>query len=203
MPTGAHDLLKTPVAVLLTALLVSACTGGEAAPAADEEPTSTASEQPTSPASSTPAAETGPPDPGPVPEAPRPRRGPEGQRAFARHVVASWAWSLQANDAAPLLEAGRSKARPCEGCTDLRAELRARDDEGWYVELPPLGVGRTRLAPDGDAVVATTRVDIPESETYFYDGSFRSTNPAHDEAVFEVRMRRAADRYVLLSFTVS
>jgi hypothetical protein len=138
-----------------------------------------------------------------MPDPPRPRPGPEGQRAFAQHVIASWAWALQANDAEPLVVASRSRKRPCTGCGDLARELRKRDRQGWYVDLPAVSVERTRLRRDGDEVVATSRVGIPESDTYFYDGTFRSTNPAHDDATFTVRMRRTQDRYVLMSFTVA
>jgi hypothetical protein len=138
-----------------------------------------------------------------MPDPPRPRPGPKGQRAFAQHVIASWAWALQANDAEPLVTASRSSKRPCTGCGDLARELRRRDRQGWYVDLPAVSVERTRLRRDGDEVVATSRVSIPESDTYFYDGAFRSTNPAHDDATFTVRMRRTQDRYVLVSFTVA
>ena len=78
-----------------------------------------------------------------------------------------------------------------------------------------LNSGSGLNARAGDAVYAASKfalraladsqprfIDIPESDTYFYDGTFRSTNPAHDDATFLVRMRKAADRYVLVSFTL-
>lgn len=198
-----HALLRASAAVVGTVLLVSSCSSDAEAPDVDASP-STASESPTETASEqpTPSAEPTVPEPPAMPEPPRPRAGPKGQRAFAQHVMASWAWSLQANDATPLLEASRSRKRPCSGCRELDQELRKRDRQGWYVDLPALRVERTRLRRDGNEVVARSRVDIPESETYFYDGTFRSTNRAHDDATFLVRMRRADDRYVLVSFTL-
>ena len=198
-----NALLRATAAVVGTVLLVGSCSSDTEAPDADASP-STASASPTETATEepTPSAEPTLPEPPAMPEPPRPRPGPKGQRAFAQHVMASWAWSLQANDATPLLEASRSRKRPCSGCRQLDRELRKRDRQTWYVELPPLRVERTRLRRDGDEVVARSRVDIPESETYFYDGSFRSTNRAHDDATFEVRMRRTDDRYVLMSFTL-
>lgn len=202
-------LLRRSAAVVATALVVGSCSGDAEppAPATGTSDSGTASTSPSPTPSESPeasaTAETGPPEPPAMPRPPRPRPGPEGQRAFAEHVVAAWAWSLQANDAAPLLAASRSPARPCSGCRELARELRDRDREGWYVDLPPIGLGGTRLRRDGEEVVASTRVDIPESDTYFYDGSFRSTSPPHEDATFEVRMRRTDDRYVLVSFTLA
>lgn len=194
-------LLRAAAGVMGAVLLVS-CSGATDSPAATPS-TSAALPSTREPAAETPSPPAGPtlPDPPVMPEPPRP--GAEGQRAFARHVIASWAWSLRANDAAPLLAASRSRSRPCTGCRELARELRRRDREGWYVDLPTLSVERTRLRRDGEEVVASSRVGIPESDTYFYDGGFRSTNPPHDGARFLVRMRRAESRYVLVSFTVT
>ncbi|HEX4977324.1 MAG TPA: hypothetical protein VFV40_05610 [Nocardioides sp.] len=195
-------LLRATAGAVGVALIVGSCSGDGETPSAD--PTTRTPAASTS-ASEEPSPSAGPtaPEPPAMPRPPRPRAGTEGQQAFAQHVIASWAWSLQANDATPLLEASRSPRRPCTGCRELARELRVRDRERWYVDLPTLAVGRTRLRRDGDEVLASTRVDIPQSDTYFYDGRFRSTNPAHDDAAFVVRMRRASDRYVLVSFTVT
>jgi hypothetical protein len=199
-----HALLRATAGVVGTVLLLGSCSGDAESPDASPSPSaSTPSADGTATEEPSPSAEPTVPEPPAMPEPPRPRPGPEGQRAFAQHVIASWAWSLQANDAEPLLEASRSRKRPCSGCRELARELRKRDRETWYVDLPPVSVGRTRLRRDGDEVVAGSRVDIPESDTYFYDGSFRSTNPPHDDATFVVRMRRAEDRYVLVSFTLA
>jgi len=198
-----HALLRATAAVVGTVLLVGSCSGDAGSSEKDPEPSPTSAGA-TEAADEEPSASAEPtvPEPPAMPEPPRARPGAKGQRAFAQHVMASWAWSLQANDAAPLLEVSRSGRRPCTGCRELGRELRKRDRQEWYVDLPALRVERTRLRRDGDEVVARSRVDIPESETYFYDGSYRSTSPAHDDATFLVRMRRAADRYVLVSFTV-
>lgn len=207
MHPGRHALLRATAGGLGLVLLLSACSGGDESPDADASP-SASSPSATETVSEAASEEPGPsaeptvPEPPAMPEPPRPRPGPKGQRAFAQHVMASWAWSLQANDAAPLLEVSRSAKRPCTGCRELARELRRRDRQEWYVDLPAVRVERTVLRRDGNEVVARSRVDIPESETYFYDGSYRSTSPAHDDATFLVRMRRAADRYVLVSFTV-
>ncbi|MFP5252856.1 MAG: hypothetical protein ACLGH4_03565 [Actinomycetes bacterium] len=196
-------LLRATAGLAVAVLLVGSCSSGTDAPAAAPSRTTT-SPGTTDPATEepTPTAEPTQPTPPPMPQPPRPRPGPQGQRAFAQHVMASWAWSLQANDPRPLLEASRSARRPCSGCRELARELRDRDRAEWYVDLPPLRVDRTRLRRDGDEVVARSRVDIPESDTYFYDGTFRSTNPPHADATFLVRMRRVADRFVLVSFSV-
>jgi hypothetical protein len=199
-----HALLRATAGVVGVALLVGSCSGDAESPAAEPSP---AADSPTGSGTATedvsPAAEPTVSAPPPMPEPPRPGPGPKGQRAFGQHVIASWAWSLQANDAEPLVLASRSRKRLCTGCRDLVKELRKRDRQDWYVDLPAVSVERTRLRRDGDEVVATSRVDIPESDTYFYDGTFRSTNPAHDDATFTVRMRRTPERYVLVSFTVA
>lgn len=199
-----HALLRATAGVVGMALLVASCSGEAGPPEADPSP---AVDSPTGSGTATggvsPAAEPTVPAPPPMPEPPRPRPGPKGQRAFGQHVIASWAWSLHANDAEPLVLASRSRKRLCTGCRDLVQELRERDRQGWYVDLPAVSVERTRLEREGDEVVATSRVDIPESDTYFYDGTFRSANPSHANATFTVRMRRTPERYVLVSFTVA
>ncbi len=185
--------------IVSLALALSACSGGTETDASDPgtaEPSQVASPSSTPAAAPTtlPAAE--PPTP------PRTRRGPTGQKAFARFVMDAWGWSLRHNDAAPLLAVSPSKKRPCNGCSPLVRELAERDDEGWYVDFPGVSVDRTRLRSDGDIVVATSRVDIPSSDAFQYDGSYRSSNPAHDDATFVVRMQLVKGAYRLVSFTV-
>lgn len=198
-------ILRAAAGVLGVVLLLGSCSGGAASPDADARPSAPSPSVTASASASavpTPSADPTLPEPPAMPQPPRPRPGPKGQRAFAQHVMASWAWSLQANDAEPLLEAGPAR-RPCTGCRELARELRTRDRQEWYVDLPALRVDRTRLRREGDEVVASSRVDIPESDTYFYDGTYRSTNPPHDGATFSVRMRWVGDRYVLVSFTIA
>jgi hypothetical protein len=186
-------------AALTVVVTFSACSG----PA--DEPTApaprTPSESPASPAPTTGTAtdRTVPPPP----ELPHFRPGPKGQRAFAGFVRDAWSWSLVSNDAAPLLRVSPSKKRACDGCRALERELRSRDRAGWFVDFPGLDPGATKVRRDGDVMTATTRVTIPESETYFEDGRFRSTNPQHARARFVVEMRRTASGYRLLSFRVA
>lgn len=202
-----HALLRATAGAVGAVLLVGSCSADAGSPQAeDPSPAESPSGSPTGSAAATEEpspAEPTVPSPPPMPEPPRSGPGPKGQRAFAQHVIASWAWALQANDAEPLVLVSRSPQRLCTGCRDLVRELRKRDRQGWYVDLPAVSVQRTRLRRDGDEVVATSRVDIPESDTYFYDGTFRSTNRAHDDAAFTVRMRKSRDGYVLVSFTLA
>jgi hypothetical protein len=187
------------VAALTTVLLLTGCTAGSEEQAGDDAPSA--------PAVSSPAAtpsETAPSTAPVVPEAPESpawRRGAEGRRAFARYVMEAWGWSLRSNDAAPLLRASPRKS-PCEGCGTLADELARRAKQGWYVDFPGVEVERVRLRGSGDTVVATSRVDIPESDSFHEDGSFRSTNPAHQGATFTVRMRAVERGYRLLSFSI-
>lgn len=115
----------------------------------------------------------------------------------------AWSWSLITNDANPLLQASPSRKQPCDGCRRLQEELEDRAKEGWYVDFPGLTVERTRLTRNGRTVTATTKVAIPESDSFFEDGTYRSTSPAHPDASFVVRMRLADDGYQLLAFSVS
>ena len=200
-PTPFRLLVAGVTAALLAGLL-GACSGTPDEAGAGPSPT------PGTPATSTPAQEstTTAADPGrdlpDAPEPPRHRRGPAGQEQFARYVMAAWVWSLRSNDATPLLEASRSRRQPCAGCDTLAEELERRERQGWHVALEGIDVQRTRLRRDGDVVVATSRVDIPESASLHEDGSFRSTNPAHEDATFTVTLRPGPKRHVLVSFTV-
>jgi hypothetical protein len=114
----------------------------------------------------------------------------------------TWSWSLRSNDSRPLSRLSPGRKQPCEGCRALARELARRDRQGWYVDFPGLDVGRTRLRPEGDVVVATSRVDIPGSDSFYEDGGFRSSSPAHDDARFTVTMRWSKRGYRLLSFSV-
>jgi hypothetical protein len=117
--------------------------------------------------------------------------------------MAAWSWSLRANDAGPLLAVSPSRKQPCRGCGPLEKELAQRAGDGWYVDFPGLSVDRTRLRRDGREVVATSKVDIPESDSFLDDGTYRSTNPAHPGATFVVRMRLTKGEYRLVSFGIS
>lgn len=197
-------MLPAPAPVRLVAAsaalvgLLAACNG-------TQEPSGSPSSSPAS-AASTPQAADEEQSPSSsasaTPRPPKAGKGPNGQRAFARFVMDAWSWSLITNDASPLLAASPSRTKPCEGCRRLERELANRADEGWYVDFPGLTVGRTRLARDGTTVTATTRVDIPESDSFFEDGTYRSSSPAHPDATFRVRMRLVDGDYRLLAFSV-
>jgi hypothetical protein len=189
----------TAVALLAAALTAGGCSGTADDPEAAPSPSTSVS---TSPPSSPSTDATSEPEVE-APQPPKARRGPAGQEAFARHVMESWVWALRHNDASPLLEASASSKRPCVGCVPLDKELRKRTKEGWYVDLPGISVQRTRMQPEGEVVVATSRVDIPASDSYYDDDSYRSTSPAHDDATFTVRMKYTQRGYVLESFTVA
>ena len=187
------------VITLATTLGLGGCSESENTPAATPSTTTSVSPaaDPIPGPSATTAAEPAAPQP------PRARRGPAGQEAFARFVMDAWSWSLRTNDASPLLDAGVSRKQPCDGCTTLARELDGRVEAGWYVDFPGLTVERTRLRPDAGAVVAVSKVAVPESDSYLDDGSYRSTSPAHDDATFTVTMRWVKGAYRLVSFTVT
>jgi hypothetical protein len=190
MPQRARSVLA---AALVTALL-SGCSSGSpdtSSPSA-APPTSTG---PTSDPSASTATDAPPP-------APRPAPGPVGQQAFARHVMDLWGYALRTNDAAPLSKLGGAKS--CGGCAALSTELARREKQGWVVDFAGLAVRSVSVAkPRGAERVARARVDIPASDSYNTDGSFRNTSPAHAGSTFLVRMRYADKHYRLVSFTVS
>lgn len=201
----SHGRGRRHLAALATAsllLAVAACSG----PGEEPGSSSSASVSPAGTPSTTPSANASPVVETPaVPDAPEPpetSKGRGGQKQFVEFVMAAWSWSLRSNDATPLLEVSLGKD-PCRGCTPLRKELESRDADGWYVDFPGLHVDRIRLRPAGRDTVARARVDIPQSDTLHEDGSYRSTNPAHDDATFSVRIRLVKGDYRLVSFGVS
>ena len=196
MPQRARSVLAAVlVGGLLAALLAGCSSGADGKSSTSPSAAAPASTGPSS-APSAPTATDAPPP------APRPAPGPAGQRAFARHVMDLWGYALRTNDAAPLRELGGTKA--CGGCAALSTELARREKQGWVVDFAGLDVRSVAVAkPRGAERVARARVDIPASDSYNTDGSFRNTSPAHAGSTFVVRMRYADKRYRLVSFTVS
>jgi hypothetical protein len=138
-----------------------------------------------------------------APRPPAPKRGRTGQKRFAGHVMAAWSYGLSTNDARTLTRLSPRK-KPCEGCTAYAKELAKRRKQGWSVDFPGVVVRSVRLKQQGDGVTyARSRVDIPQSDSFNSNGSFRNTNQAHPGATFEVLMRYTKKGYRLLAFTVS
>jgi hypothetical protein len=124
-----------------------------------------------------------------------------GRQAFAEYVLQAWIYSLNTNDASPLLDA--SGPTPCDGCRDLAAELRTRAEAGWHVLLGDVRVSSVTQQTSGrDATVALS-VAIPESTSQHADGSYRGSNPAHPRSTFTVAMRHTGDGFRLTSFSLS
>lgn len=192
MPQRARSL---PAAALVAGLLLAGCSSGSDDPSSSGSPSSSAS-----PSGSTkPSTSTSPDAP---PPAPRAAPGPVGQKAFARHVMDLWSYALRTNNARPLTKLAGTKA--CAGCAALGRELARRQKQGWVVDFTGLRVGTVTVAKQkGPERVARSKVDIPESDSYNADGSFRNTSPAHAGSMFVVRMRYTDKHYRLVSFTVS
>ncbi len=205
MPTGAAPsprLLRARLRVALVvaalgpAMLLGGCSGSDATPAAKDTATSSPTSASTSP--TTGAVPTA----GTPPSAPRATRGRAGEHAFARYVMDLWAYALRTNDAKPLSALALGK-KPCGGCAALTRELGQRRTQGWTVDLPGVRVRKAKVTRQGDVQVVRAVVDIPQSDSYNADGTFRNTSPAHPGATFEVQMRMSDRRYRLVSFTVS
>jgi hypothetical protein len=71
------------------------------------------------------------------------------------------------------------------------------------VDFRGVDVRRLRVSGPPRAAVARAVVDIPASDSFHDDGTFRNTSPAHAGASFVVRMRFTGRAYRLVSFSVS
>ena len=136
------------------------------------------------------------------PKAPAPARGPAGQKRFARHMMDLWGYALRTDDARALV-ALSAPGSPCRGCTAFATSMQKRRKQGWYVDFPGVRVRTVTVRPVDGNVYARAKVDVPQSDSYDTDGSFRNTNAAHRGATFEVLMHRGKKRFQLLAFTVS
>lgn len=191
--------LRTVGVSLALALLLAAC-GGDAT-----EGAGSAAEQ--EPASAAPAP-SGPPD-RPAPSLPTGAEALEndraGRAAFAEHVVETWAYAIATNDPEPLL-ALAPRTQPCEGCRPFARELDQRSDQGWFVALDRVlvtDVDAPRRAAPRSAVRATVTLDIPATYALNDDRTFRSTNPSHEDATFEVEMAWQRGGFVLLAYSLT
>ena len=111
-----------------------------------------------------------------------------------------WAYALRTNDASPLAATGLGR-KPCGGCAPLAKELAKRRTQGWTVDFPGLAVRHVALSSLGGDRVARARVDVPASDSYNDDGTFRNTSPAHSGATFLVQMRLVKKQWRLVSFS--
>ncbi len=113
-----------------------------------------------------------------------------------------WGYGLRNNDAKPLVSLSPKK-KPCRGCKDYAASLQQRRKRGWAVDFPGITVHKLTTAKVRGGTYVKAVVDIPASDTYNRDGSFRNTNKAHNGAAFEMLVHFDKSGYQLLSFTVS
>lgn len=184
--------------VLFAGLAVSAC-GGEDEPEAEPSPTpTTASPTPT-------PTETRPPTKPEVDEPTLPafRKGEAGQEAFATYVVQAWAYALATNDADPLVGLSVGRKQACRGCPELITELKERTAEGWSVYPFEVAIEGIRLIESALGVTARVSFDVPETRSFFDDGSFRNDSAAHDDSTFTISMRPEKQEYRLIGFTIS
>jgi hypothetical protein len=192
-------LLRALPLLLCVMLVASGCSGGSEASdkkSASPSPSSSASASPSSTSASPKAKREAPP------VEPKAKRGKAGQKAFARYVMRLWGYGLRNNDAKPLV-ALSPKKKPCRGCKDYARALQQRRKRGWAVDFPGVTVHKLTTAKvKGDTYVKAV-VDVPASDTYNRDGSFRNTNKAHNGAAFEMLVHFEKKGYRLLAFTVS
>ena len=185
-------------ALLTMSLLATGCSADPEPGASDDSPSVSPSP------SVTPAPEASPTraavqDPA-VPNPPRGRNDRRGREAFAEYVLQAWIYALNTNDPQPLVDV--SGAEPCGGCRQLQSELEDRAEEGWYVALEGVRVASTRVPTSGRTSRVLMSVNLPESDTFYDDGRFRSTNPAHPRSTFEVEMTYTGKRFRLDAFSL-
>jgi hypothetical protein len=198
--------------VALTATFAAATTA--LAACGDDEPdalptterTSTPTAAPATPTATAPATPTAEPTESATlrpPRRPQSKNTPKGRKDFAVFVIERWGYALATNNATAVA-ALAPKGTTCQGCRQLRAELAKRKERGWFVDFPGADVKRVKVVP-GDTPgvwVATARISVPASRSYFEDGTYRNDNDAHPNVDFTVRMRHQAGRFVLLAFTI-
>ncbi len=158
---------------LCAALVLGGCSGGS-----DDEPSSSksssASASPTASTSTRPATDR--PTRARPPAAPKPTRGPAGQKRFAklRHGAVGLR-AAQQRRAARWSRSARP-ARSARGARRSTTSLHQRKQAGWHVDFAGVDVRKLTVKKVDDNVYAKAKVDIPESDSYNADGSFRNTN---------------------------
>jgi hypothetical protein len=184
--------------VLVTGVL-GGC-GGDDKPDATGSPTPTGGASTPSPTTSPTSAGTGVPRPT-MPSRPAYSKGRAGEERFARYVVAAWSYALSSNDISPLLFAGGGDL--CTGCDVLDKTLHQRTKEHWSVLPFSVRVRKSVVAATDTKANVQLTVDLPETQSFFRNGSYRNTSPAHPGATFLVKMSVLKGAYRLDSFTLS
>ena len=180
--TTAARGLRLCVSVAATTLVLGACGGGDDEPAADPGESPSSASAATSDFSPTPTNTEPPTVEKPI--EPDFADSAQGKRAYVTYIVDGWVYALNTNDPVVLLD--ESGKKPCRGCDSTRKELTERKKEGWYVQLPGVDVRKVTFRRDGEVEVATAVVDIPASQSFFEDGTFRNDNDAHRGAEFVI-----------------
>lgn len=127
-----------------------------------------------------------------------------GRDAFVRHVIDLWAHALATNDATALR--ALAPQRRCDGCAALTRELEGRRTEGWYVALHGVevrAVSGPRRVASGQPVTVVATVDIPATFSLNDDGTYRTSNPSHTGASFEVDVAWLRGGFRLLGYALS
>ena len=183
--------------MIVASLVLAGCGGGS-----EKEPDPSPSPSPSVLTSASASIPSATPTAEKVPRAPTATPGKAGQRKFARHVMDLWGYGLRTNNAKPIV-ALSPKGKPCRGCAEFAATLKERKQQGWSVDFAGLKVRKVVPKQVAGHTYARSTVDIPKSDSYNTDGTFRNTNEEHNGATFEVLMSYTKKRYHLLAFTVS
>ena len=200
-------LRSSASAVVTAALLASAAVGcssddgpqqasAESSPSASTEASASPSAEPSetpAPSESADAEQAGTvQDEVEAPEEPTGLKNNAKSRAeFTRYVVDAWIYAFISNDPKPLVDA--SVKGGCDGCSNLRKEMRKRSKEGYFIELVGVGVGKTnepkKQPPDGKVTITKTSLALPESRILNEDGTLRALSPAHPDTTFTAKVK--------------
>jgi hypothetical protein len=200
--TRAHRL-SVHVGLTAAALVLGACAGDASEPASDPGESGSPSSAETSESLTVSPSPTASPTPD-KPREPRFRDNRAGKRAFVKYIIDGWGYALQTNDPSVLLDA--SGRKPCRGCVPLRRELRQRAKDEWYVDFPGARLRKVTFRADGPVEVATAIAGIPESQSFFEDGTVRNDNKARKRVRFVLDIRPDGQgkrrHWTLLAFSV-
>ena len=119
------------------------------------------------------------------------KNNPKDRAEFTGYIVDSWIYAFISNDPKPLISS--SVKGGCDGCGNLRKEMKKRTEEGYFVELVGVGVGKTtepkKQPPDGKVTITKTSLALPESRILNEDGTLRALSPAHPDTTFTAKVK--------------
>lgn len=184
--------LTAAVTALVFTMTLTACGGND-----DSTDIPEASPAPSEPASPTPTDTSSTLEKPTLPEA---TNDLAGQKAFAKYVVAAWAYGLGTNDFSAVAKV--DPAGTCNGCKEMRGTLADRKSDGWHIEKPAVSVNSSDLVvKKGPLRVVGMEIATGRSQSVNDDGSVRKRNKPMT-LYFEVGMVFKDDHFQITDYSV-